>query len=132
MYILSKCYLKKLLNYTINVRNDVTTYSVMSAAFHKMVASVAVKMVVPTHHCPPDQPWRPNTSSCLNAAIPKKNNNYEIHTSPISMSFFNIPFFHKLIIYSRVIHSIHDPAPKSFLIKKLVLLAKHIKLRIFI
>lgn len=49
------------------------TYSVIKAAFHRIVANVAVKIVVPTHHCPPDHPSPPNTSSLLNAAMPKKN-----------------------------------------------------------
>lgn len=47
------------------------TYSVIKAAFQRMVANVAVNIVVPTHHCPPECPLV-NTESSAKAAIPKK------------------------------------------------------------
>jgi hypothetical protein len=44
---------------------------VIKAAFQRMVANVAVNIVVPTHHCPPECPLV-NTESSAKAAIPKK------------------------------------------------------------
>lgn len=52
------------------------TYSVIKAAFHKIVANVAEKIVVPTHHWPPERPFW-NTESSTNAAIPIKYSNYK-------------------------------------------------------
>jgi hypothetical protein len=50
MYILSRYY-KAILVYLVLYQLDPKkTYSVINAAFHKIVAKVAEKIVVPTHH----------------------------------------------------------------------------------
>lgn len=103
-------------------------YSVISTAFHKIVARVAVNIVVPTHHCPPDHPVLPKTSSRLKAAIPKKKSSYR--ESSILVQLKANQSIKKT--YCRVIDCIHDPTPESLLIKELVLLSKHIDLWILV
>lgn len=61
---------------------SVYTYSTIKAPFHKIVPKTAVNTAAPAHHWPLDNPSL-NTPSDLNAATPKKNNNYSYMSKSI-------------------------------------------------
>lgn len=102
------------------------TYSVIKAAFQRIQPKTAVNTPVPAHHCPPTMPLA-NTPSLLNAPTPKKKSSCAEHQLRVLCQHIVLSE-----TYQRVIDGVDEPTPESALIKKLIILAEHVHLRIFV